>query len=108
MSMNGKARRLCILTMINGTDVMGDLIGDPYTQKWATIEHPCLLQLRPPNNVVLNDLLKNSPALSGTSIMINMNNVQWIVEPSSQLLSHYQATRAGLIIDGSTAPHMNA
>lgn len=105
---NGKARRLCIVTMINGLDLIGDLVGELTGDgDWIEIEHPCTLQIQPPNNLIINNLLRNSPILTGNSLMLNKRAIMWIAEPKSAILSPYQAQRAGLVIAQPKAAMVN-
>lgn len=101
-----ETKRLCILSMSNGSEVMGDLVATDEPD-WARLERPCVLQMQAPNNLVLRDMLRGNQALSGDSVMVNLRAVMWIVEPSRELLSAYQAQRAGLLVANSAVVGVN-
>lgn len=107
MSITGKTRRFCIVTMIGGVDIIGDLIGElSGDSDWIEIEHPCGFQIRPPN-ITVNNMMRNSPILAGNSIMLNKRTIMWISEPNSKLLSVYQSERSGILIAHPKAGGLN-
>jgi hypothetical protein len=99
-----KIRRLCIVTMIGGVDLVGDLVtaeSDEQTANFMKLEHPCSLQ-RQGSQVILGSMTRQSPVISGNSIVINMRSVLWISEPNQAVSSAWQAQRAGLIVPSGT------
>jgi hypothetical protein len=96
-------KRLCVLTMIGGIDVIGELdTGTPATRFYR----PCLVKLQPPSNLQLVDLLRG-PFMAGEFLEVNMAAVLWISEPSRQISSAYQSMRAGLLLPGAQPEGMN-
>lgn len=103
-----KSKRLCVITMIGPIDILGDLVGElTDASDWVEVEHPCTLQMQPPNNLVINNMLRNSPVITGKSIMLNKRAIMWISEPKQQLLSPYQAQRSGILIAHPKAEVVN-
>jgi hypothetical protein len=101
-----KPKRLCVVTMIGPVDLIGDLI-ESYQGRFAKLERPCMIQVRPPNNLVLVDMIKGNGVITGASLEINMRNVLWIGEPTQGIRSAYQANRAGLIAPGPVSNNIN-
>jgi hypothetical protein len=87
-------KRVCVLTMIGGVDVIGELAKPPYGQ--ATLTHPCLMQ-RNGATVGITPILGATNILSGDSVDINMATVMWVSEPSSVLLAAWESNRSGII-----------
>jgi hypothetical protein len=95
-----KGTKVCIVTMIGPLDIIGGLATDvePNVETiFATLRHPCTLQVRPPN-IVLQDMTRGSAVIGGDSILINMRAVLYISEPATALLSAYQGHCAGILV----------
>jgi hypothetical protein len=89
-------KRLCIVTISNGTDVIGELetvAGDD----WATLWRPCVVRLQGPNQLQLVDLLRG-PFMSGEHIELNMRQVAWIGKPPKDLAAAYTRMKSGVIL----------
>jgi hypothetical protein len=87
-------KRICVLTMIGGVDVIGELTEPPYGQ--SRLAHPCLMQ-RNGSTVGITPILGATNILSGESVDINMATVMWIAEPSAVLLAAWESNRSGII-----------
>jgi hypothetical protein len=98
MEMNVRnAKRLCIVTMIGGHDLIGDLIFSSNVVDTSRLERPAMLQRRPDGSLNLFDMMKNG-IFSGNSIELNMISVLWIADPSEAIAKAYRAMRSGLVL----------
>lgn len=98
-----KTKRLCVVTMIGGFDLIGDLVtneGDDQTM--LKLERPYTVRVEPmqgqPVKVILRDMVQGITVIQGDSIVLNMRSVLWIAEPTKDLSSAYQAQRSGLLM----------
>jgi len=96
-----KPKQLVILTMVGGIDLIGETTWDTTDTPlgfFIKFEYPCFLQIAPPKTILFRNFLRDSPCLSGTSIMLNTRLIQWTNAPSREAESAYQAQRAGLLV----------
>ena len=90
-------KRLCVVTMVGGFDLIGDLCEDT-----GLIERPFTIH-RQGSNLALSDMMKNG-VFSGDYIRLNMDNVIWTGTPSEAIAKAYKATRSGLVLQGTMPP----
>ena len=96
-------KRLCIVTMVGGVDLIGELIVSRSVEDTSRLERPFMLQRQQPSgNLVLIDMMKTG-VFSGDSIELNMISVLWIAAPSDAIAKAYKATRSGLLLDANMA-----
>ena len=96
--MMNDGKRLCVVTMVGGTDLIGELV---FCQGGAMLERPFLLQ-RQGQNLGLFDMMKNG-VFSGQSIELNMISCLWVAEPSEAIAKAYKAQRSGILLHGHMA-----
>lgn len=96
------SKRLCLITLIGGTDIIGDL-EYPIDSDTATLWRPCRVQFHPPNNIELLELLRNSPFMTGEHLELHLRAVQWIGQPAKELAAAYMRIKTGVIIPAEAA-----
>jgi hypothetical protein len=98
-------KRICVLAMIDGMNVMGELIM-PDERPSAELRQPCILQLMN-GQLGFHQILRNG-LLSGDSVDVNMRAVKWISSPSPTLLGAYRAAVSGIVMPGATVAFNSA
>jgi hypothetical protein len=95
------SKRLVVLSMIGGVDLIGELLEIPV----ARLERPCVIQRQAnkPANITLFDILKGG-IVAGDSIEVNLQAVLWLAEPSLQVANAYRSLRSMIIIPGAGEP----
>jgi hypothetical protein len=96
------AKRICVVTLSNGTDVIGEL-DTGHGEEWATLWRPCVMRFQPASNAQPNvqiiDLLRGgSPFLTGDHVDLNMRNVLWLGKPTKEIAAAYIRIKSGVII----------
>jgi hypothetical protein len=95
-------KKLCLVTLSNGTDVIGEL-DTGHGEEWATLWRPCVVRLQGPNQLQLVDLLRG-PFMSGEHIDLNMRQVTWIGKPPKELTAAYIRIKSGVIMPNVDFP----
>ena len=98
--------RISIITVFGGSELIGELGDEPTASGFLKFWHPCLLRVNPPNSMSLVDIIRNSPVLTGSYVLLNMASVLWMAEPSDKIKSAYQAQRSGLLVPESMPPNV--
>jgi len=99
--------RICVLTMIGGIDVIGELIGPEPESLSAELRHPTVLRIDPQGQMTMNPVLKSTNILAGESVQLNMAAVMWISEPSPMLLGAYKQQLSPIILPKTAEARLN-
>jgi len=91
-------KKLCLVTLINSVDVIGELQRETGDCDTATLWRPCLVKMTAPNKVELHELLRGSPFLTGEYLELNMRAVLWIGRPTKELETGYRNLKSGLVL----------
>jgi hypothetical protein len=85
----------CIVTMIGGIDVLGELPEQWPSSGFVAFKSPVRFGI---NREMQKFEIVPMPVMNGDHIVINMAAVLWVIDPPKALVDAYRLRRAGLTL----------